>query len=202
MGHLTPAEIEEKVLAQREAFLAENKPKMMVVSPEEKRVEILVEPILSEPTVFLFGAGHVSQQVAPIAKKVHFKVVVIDDRAIFANHDRFPEADEVIVSEFEKCFSSLTIDESSYLVILTRGHLYDGVVLEQAIKTSARYIGMIGSRNKIQTLYKNLTKKGVSRETLERVHAPIGLDINSETPEEIAVSIVAELIQVRGQAAS
>ena len=162
-------------------------------------MEVLLEPISSEPTVYIFGGGHVSQQVVPLAKGVSFKVAVIDDREMFANRERFPEADEVVVSEFEKSFDHLPINDSSYIVIVTRGHLYDGVVLEQAVQTSARYIGMIGSKKKIHTLYQNLIKKGMSRETLNRVHAPIGIDINSETPEEIAVSIVAELIKVRGE---
>jgi xanthine dehydrogenase accessory factor len=162
-------------------------------------MEVLLEPIHSEPTVFIFGAGHVSQQLAPLAKGVSFKVVVIDDREMFANRERFPEADEVIVSEFEKCFDQLSIDDSSYIVIITRGHLYDGVVLEQAVKTNAHYIGMIGSKKKIHTLYQNLMRKGISKETLNKVYAPIGIKINSETPEEIAVSIVAELIKVRGE---
>jgi xanthine dehydrogenase accessory factor len=173
----------------------------MTVDLEKKKVEILMEPVVSEPTVFIFGAGHVSQQLSPMAKRVHFKVVIIDDREVFSNRDRFPEADEVIVSEFEKCFDRCVIDESSYIVVVTRGHLYDGFVLEQAIKTQARYIGMIGSRSKIQILYRNLMKKGVPKAALDRVCAPIGLDINSETPEEIAVSIAAELIKVRGEKA-
>jgi xanthine dehydrogenase accessory factor len=168
--------------------------------PGGSRVEFLVEPLCSEPTVYLFGAGHVSEQIAPLARKVQFKVVVLDDRDMFANRDRFPEADEIIVSPFETCFDRLPIDESSYIIIVTRGHLYDGVVLEQAVKTKARYIGMIGSRKKIRVLYQNLIEKGVARETLEQVRAPIGLEIHSETPEEIAVSIVAQLIQVRGEA--
>jgi xanthine dehydrogenase accessory factor len=125
--------------------------------------------------------------------------VVIDDREMFANRERFPDADEVVVSEFEKSFDHLTIDHSSYLIIVTRGHLYDGTVLEQAVKTDARYIGMIGSKKKIRTLYQNLMEKGISKKILDRVYAPIGLDINSETPEEIAVSIVAQLIKVRGE---
>jgi len=162
-----------------------------------KKMELLIEPIFSEPTVYLFGAGHVSQQVAPLAKKVHFRVVVIDDREMFANRERFPEADEVLVSEFERCFERLDMGPSSYVVIVTRGHLYDGFVLEQAIKTHASYIGMIGSKKKIHTLYQNLMKKGVPKEGLDRVYAPIGIDIDSETPEEIAVSIVAQLIKIR-----
>jgi xanthine dehydrogenase accessory factor len=192
------AELEKKILREGEAQLKEKKPKVLVFRHEDRRMEVLLEPVFSEPTVYIFGGGHISEQLAPLAKKVHFKVVVIDDREMFANRERFPEADEVIVLEFEKCFDRLNIDDSSYIIIVTRGHLYDGFVLEQAVKTNARYIGMIGSKKKIKTLYEILVKKGVSKETLNRVHAPIGLDINSETPEEIAVSIVAQLIKVRG----
>jgi len=203
IGYLSfGGDLEEKLLKESEGVLRENQPRIVVVDLEKKKLEILMEPVVSEPTVYIFGAGHVSQQLSPMVKKVHFKVVIIDDREMFANRDRFPEADDVLVSEFEKCFDRLVIDESSYIVILTRGHLYDGFVLEQAIKTHARYIGMIGSRSKIQILYKGLMKKGVPQASLDRVCAPIGLDINSETPEEIAVSIAAELIKVRGKKAS
>ena len=192
-------ELEKKILTEGEALLREKKPKVLVFRHEDRRMEVLLEPVFSEPTVYIFGGGHISEQLAPLAKKVHFKVVVVDDREMFANRERFPEADEVIVSEFEKCFDQLNIDDSSYIIIVTRGHLYDGFVLEQAVKTNARYIGMIGSKKKIKTLYEILVKKGVSKETLNRVHAPIGLDINSETPEEIAVSIVAQLIKMRAE---
>jgi xanthine dehydrogenase accessory factor len=195
-------ELEQRILKEGEVSLREKRPTAIVLSSEKKeapwkKMEILLEPISSEPTVYIFGAGHISQQLSPLAKRVQFKVVVIDDREMFANRERFPEADQVVVSEFEKCLGRLDIDPSSYIVIVTRGHLYDGAVLEQAIKTNARYIGMIGSKKKIRTLYQNLIKKGVPKETLDRVHAPIGIDINSETPEEIGVSIVAELIKVR-----
>jgi len=197
-------ELEQKILEETEALLNEKKPRVIVLGSGRKdaswkKMEVLLEPILSEPTVYIFGAGHISQQLSPLAKRVHFKVVVIDDREMFANRERFPEADEVIVSEFEECFDRFSIDESSYIVIVTRGHLYDGVVLEQAVKTNARYIGMIGSKKKIRTLYQNLMEKGLPKEALNRVHAPIGLDIHSETPEEIGVSIIAELIKARGE---
>ena len=193
---LSGVELEKKIL---EVTAKEKKPKVLVLSSENKKTEVLLEPVFSEPTVYIFGGGHISEQLAPLAKKVHFKVVVIDDREMFANQERFPEVDEVIVSEFEKCFERLNMDDSSYIVIVTRGHLYDGFVLEQALRTNACYVGMIGSKKKIKTLYQNLMKKGISKEALKRVHAPIGLEINSETPEEIAVSIVAELIKVRGE---
>jgi xanthine dehydrogenase accessory factor len=192
-------EFEKKILSEGEVLLKEKRPKVLVLSSGQRKMEVLLEPIFSEPTVYIFGGGHISEELAPLVKKVHFKVVVIDDREMFANRGRFPEVDEVIVSEFEKSFDRLNVDNSSYVVIVTRGHLYDGFVLEQAIKTNARYIGMIGSKKKIMTLYHGLMKKGISKETLKRVRAPIGLEINSETPEEIAVSIVAELIKVRGE---
>jgi xanthine dehydrogenase accessory factor len=201
---LNGEELEQRILKEGEASLREKKPRVIVIGSGRehglwKKMEILLEPISSEPTVYIFGGGHISQQLSPLAKRVQFKVVVIDDREMFANRERFPEADEVVVSEFAKCFDGLDIDPSSYIVIVTRGHLYDGSVLEQAVKTNARYIGMIGSKKKIRTLYQNLIEKGVLKETLDRVHAPIGIDISSETPEEIAVSIVAELIKVRGE---
>jgi xanthine dehydrogenase accessory factor len=208
MGFLLDGEeLEQKILKEREALLREKKPRVLVLSSDRKdapwdRMEVLLEPILSEPTVYIFGAGHISQQLSPLVKRVQFKVVIIDDREMFANRERFPEVDEVIVSEFEKCFDQLNIDDSSYIVIVTRGHLYDGFVLEQALKSNARYIGMIGSKKKIRTLYQNLMEKGIAKDALDRVHAPIGIDINSETPEEIAVSIVAELIKVRGESIS
>jgi len=196
-------ELKQRVLQESGELLKEKKPRMMILNSERKesawkKMEILLEPIFSEPTLYIFGAGHISQQLAPLAKRVQFKVVIIDDREMFANRERFPESDEIIVLDFERCFDQLHIDESSYIVIVTRGHLYDGIVLEQAVRTPARYIGMIGSKKKIQILYQNLAGKGISKEILNQVYAPIGLDINSETPEEIAISIVAELIKVRG----
>ena len=195
-------ELEGRILKEAERLLRVKKIEVMTVSSAEtahpwKTLEILLEPIISEPTVYIFGAGHISQQLVPLVKKVHFKTVVIDDREMFANRDRFPEADEIIVSDFEKSFERITIDNSSYIVIVTRGHLYDGLILEMAVKTSAHYLGMIGSKKKVQTLYQVLLKKGIPKEALDKVHAPIGLDIHSETPEEIAVSIVAQLIMER-----
>jgi xanthine dehydrogenase accessory factor len=197
-------ETERRILGEGQALFKEKRPKLIVLEAEKKdlswlRMEVLLEPVLSEPTVYVFGAGHVSLEIAPLAKRVQFKVVVIDDREMFANRERFPDADEIFVSEFERCFDRLSLDETSFVVIVTRGHLYDGFVLEQAVKTPARYIGMIGSRKKIHILYQHLMEKGIPKETLKRVHAPIGLEIHSETPEEIAVSIVAQLIQVRGE---
>ncbi|HHW43613.1 MAG TPA: XdhC/CoxF family protein, partial [Desulfotomaculum sp.] len=160
----------------------------------------LVEPVSSPHTVYLFGAGHVAQKVAWLASFVGFRTVVLDDREEFANRERFPRAEEIIVlDDFEHAMKDLPIGRDSYLVIVTRGHRYDLTVLAQALQTGAGYIGMIGSTGKREAIYRALREAGVTGEQLARVHSPIGLPIGAETPEEIAVSIVAELIKVRGE---
>ena len=160
----------------------------------------LIEPIVDRGTVFLFGAGHVSQQVAALLAPLEFACVVLDDRAEFANIRRFPTADEVIVpASFETCMAGLPVGPSSFLVILTRGHHHDETVLAQALATRAGYIGMIGSRRKRDTIYAHLREQGVAQAALDRVHCPIGLAIGAETPAEIAVSIVAELVAERAK---
>lgn len=160
-------------------------------------LEVYVEPILPQPLCYLFGAGHVNQHVSRIAASVGFATIVVDDRPRFANCERFPDAGQIHADEWEKVFATLDPGESSYLVIATRGHRDDMRVLRWAVGTRARYIGLIGSKRKVLSICKALEEEGLLREKLARVHAPIGLDIGALTPEEIAVSIVAELIAVR-----
>jgi len=159
-----------------------------------------IEPVLAAGTVSLFGAGHVSLHTAALAKSVGFDVVVLDDRAEFANRHRFPNADDVrVLASFDQAMEGLFVCADSYLVILTRGHLHDKTVLQQALKTPAGYIGMIGSRKKRDAIYRALENEGFSADDFARVHCPIGLSIGAQTPEEIAVSIVAELIHARSR---
>jgi len=160
-------------------------------------LDVFVEPIIAIPTLYLFGGGHVSLQIARIAQMVGFKIVVIDDRPAFANKERFPMADETRVEDLYTVFERLKIDDQSYIVAVTRGHQHDEPVIEQAIRTEARYIGMIGSKRKISRMWKKLIERGADKARLAQVHAPIGLEIGADTPEEIAVSIVAQLIQSR-----
>ncbi len=161
---------------------------------------IWVEPLTGQNVLYIFGAGHVSKETAALAAQVGFYCVVLDDRPEFANKDRFPGPVETqVIAGFEDCFQDLQVNGNDYLVILTRGHLFDKIVLEQALKTDACYVGMIGSRHKRNTIFKALLDQGYSRKDIDRVHSPIGLEIGAETPEEIAVSIVAELIQVRAR---
>jgi xanthine dehydrogenase accessory factor len=157
----------------------------------------LVEQIRPLRTVLIFGAGHVSQQVAPLCERVGFRVVVLDDRAEFANHTRFSAETEIQVLDSFAEWAGLVVDENCYIVILTRGHIHDKTVLGLALQTSAGYIGMIGSRRKRDKIYQALRDEGITQEQIARVHSPIGLDIGAETPEELAVSIVGELIQRR-----
>jgi len=157
----------------------------------------LVEPLREGGTVYIFGAGHVSQKIAPLSESVGFKTVVLDDRTDFANRERFPEPIEVRVIDSFKMLPQLEIDDNSYLVILTRGHLFDRHVLEQVLRSGAAYVGMIGSRTKRDLTYDEMVAEGFTREELSRVFCPIGTAIGAETPEELAVSIVGELIKVR-----
>lgn len=160
-------------------------------------MDVFVEPILSPPTLYIFGGGHIALSLAKIGKIIGLRVVVIDERPEFASRDRFPEVDEIIFSDFVEVFPKLRMDKSSYVVIVTRSHLSDKAVLEWAMTTEAAYIGMIGSKRKVNTIFENLRSRGISDDSLKNVHAPIGLDISAETPEEIAVSILAEIIKIR-----
>jgi xanthine dehydrogenase accessory factor len=160
-------------------------------------LDIFVEPVLPPALLYIFGAGHVSISLYRIAKSAGFDVTVVDDREAYANRERFPEAKEIIAEDFDQAMARLVPNESAYLVIVTRGHRDDMRVLRWAVQTRARYIGMIGSKRKTITIFRELTKEGLAAELFERVHAPVGLDIGAITPEEIAVAITAELIAVR-----
>lgn len=167
---------------------------------DEEGAWFLVEQVLRPKTVAIFGAGHVSQSTARLAAEVGFRVVVADDRKEFANRERFPSAHEIFVLKgFESALSEFPVDSDTFVVIVTRGHLYDKEVLSQALGTDADYIGMIGSRRKREAVYAALKKEGITDTQLRRVCSPIGLSIGAETPEEIAVSIVAELIAHRAK---
>jgi len=160
-------------------------------------MDAFVEPLAKPPTVVLCGAGHLSYDIARYAKSVHFRVIVYDERREYANRERFPDADDIIAEDFGHIFDKVRIDEDSYIVIVTRGHKCDEIVLEQAVRTEARYIGMIGSKRKTLMLLQKLVERGIPKELLDRVYAPIGLSIGAVTPQEIALSIVCELVKIR-----
>ena len=159
-----------------------------------------VDIIVNRGVLYIFGAGHISREVNDLAARVGFMTVVLDDRVEYANKERFKKPAEVVVlKSFEDCFEGLTLDGDSYVVIVTRGHKCDKVVLEQALRSKVGYIGMIGSIRKRDAIYKALLSEGFAPEELQGVHCPIGMKIDTETPAEIAVSIVGELIDVRAK---
>lgn len=165
---------------------------------DAKKPESFIADFDAKATAFIFGAGHVGQALEPILRYVNFTTKVIDDRPDFANRERFPEADEVVVIDsFLDAYQGMETDENSYIIIVTRGHSGDYDVLKQTLKRQTAYIGMIGSRSKVAEVYRMLREDGFSQEDLDRVYSPIGTDIFAETPEEIAISITGEMIKVR-----
>jgi len=158
----------------------------------------VIDPLPKSGTVVLIGGGHVSKEVAKLAAYVDFEVVVCDDRREFSNRERFPMARAThVIKDFKDLFQIMGQGEDYYLLIVTRGHSYDRDALAQALRTPARYIGMIGSRSKRDITYSRLREQNFSDADFARVHCPVGISIGSETPEEIAVSILAELIAAR-----
>jgi len=163
-------------------------------------LDIFVEPVLPPAVLYLFGAGHVAINLYKVARNAGFEVVVADDREAYANRERFPEAREIFAEDFDRAMARISPAEASYIVIATRGHRDDMRILRWAVQTPARYVGMIGSRRKTITIFKELQQEGIAAERFNRVHAPVGLDIGAVTPEEIAVAIAAELIAIRRHA--
>ncbi len=161
------------------------------------RMQVFIEPIEGTPVLCLFGAGHVAQPLARMAKACGFRVEVADDRIKFANAERFPEADAIVVDDFAAAAARMTLGPSSYAIVVTRGHKGDAEALQAVLGRGLRFVGLLGSRPKVVHIFAALEERGVSRQELARVHAPLGLEIGAQTPEEIAVSILAEMIAVR-----
>jgi xanthine dehydrogenase accessory factor len=208
LGTIGGGGLEAQVIKEAVKVIKQGKPKRLhrslTASEAEEEgmvcggdLEVFIEPILTPPALYIFGGGHIALALAKMGKLVGFNITVIDDRAEFAHAGRFPEADVILAEDFTKSFPRLKIEKSSYIVIVTHGHRHDEVVLEWAVGTPAKYIGMIGSKTKNETVFTHLRARGIPQKQLDRAHAPIGLEIEAQTPEEIAVSILAELIKVR-----
>ena len=161
------------------------------------RMQVFIEPIEGTPVLCLFGAGHVAQPLARMAKACGFRVELADDRVKFANAERFPEADAIVVDDFVAAAGRMTLGPNTYAIVVTRGHKGDGEALQAVLGRGLRFVGLLGSRPKVVHIFAALEEKGVPREELARVHAPLGLEIGAQTPDEIAVSILAEMIAVR-----
>lgn len=158
---------------------------------------ILLEPYFPEPQLIVLGGGHIAKPLVEFAAKVGFQVTVVDDRLSFANAGRFPLAEKVICESFEKCFKVLNLNNSSFVVIVTRGHKHDMFCLKETLKYNTAYVGMIGSKRRINIVNEQLLSEGYNQEKIQKVNAPIGVEIDAVTPEEIAVSILAQVISFR-----
>ena len=163
----------------------------------EGAVWVFMDAVQPRPTLLIAGAGHVGQALCHLGKWLGFDVAIVDDRADFASEERLPEADEIIIGDIAEELRKYPVDHLTYAVIVTRGHQHDEEALHSVVESNARYVGLIGSRRKIKLIYDDLRDLGIPEERLAKVYAPIGLDINSKTVPEIAVSIAAQLIQVR-----
>jgi xanthine dehydrogenase accessory factor len=161
------------------------------------QLNIFVEPVIPQPQAFIFGGGHVSKSISKIATIAGFSTIIVDNREAFANPERFPEAEATYAEEYEDVFPKLPVTASSYLIIVTRGHRDDMRVLRWAVTTQARYIAMIGSKRKTISVIHELEHEGFPRDAFERIFAPMGLEIGAQSPEEIAIAVVAEMIAVR-----
>lgn len=161
------------------------------------KVLVFIEPVLPQPHLIILGAGHVGKALAAAAKLTGFRVSIIDDRPEFSNHENIPAADACLVASFSGCLSRTYVDERTFIVIATRGHQHDFDAVVAALRTSASYVGLLGSRRKKAVLFKKLLADGFSEHEAARVITPVGLSIGAVTPEEIAVSIMAQIIELR-----
>lgn len=186
-----------RVLADARQCLHQRRPQLLSYEEGESRLEVFVEVQRRPPTLVIVGAGHVALPLAQLGKMIDFEVVVLDDRPSYANKKRFPMADRVLAQPFAETLRHWPIDEDTYLVLVTRGHSHDVESLLEIIDSPARYIGMIGSKRRIKAVFELLEKeKGIDPARFDRIYAPIGLDIGAESPTEIAIAVMAEIINV------
>jgi xanthine dehydrogenase accessory factor len=200
------ARILQAIVRGSVAILNDEKSKLVAIEiPDGGKLQVFFEVMLEPPKLIVVGAGHIAVPLVQIAKVLDFHVTVIDDRLLYANRERFPAADKVLVGDMAQMLKEMTLTPSCYIVLITRGHKYDEPCLREILHSKAKYIGMIGSKRRIKACFQRFRdEEKITEEVIERVYAPIGLDIATETPPEIALSILAEVIKVRrgGKAAS
>jgi len=204
-----PVELAKRAMAQIAARTADGVPALIEISEtgganpvthieSTGAPRLFLDPITGAQRLVIAGAGHIAQPLARLASILGFHVTVIDDRAAFASRDRFPTADAIVVKSFAEAIADINLDRHCYLVSVTRGHSFDEEVVRAALARSrGAFIGMIGSRRRVKATLDRIAESGIARERLDEVHAPIGVDIGAETPEEIAIAIIAEIIRER-----
>jgi xanthine dehydrogenase accessory factor len=206
-GTLGGGDLEKKVIEEAMNVIKQGRPKIasFTLDIEEGKLDMMcggkldiyIEPILPEAKLIIFGAGHISRSIAPLMRGAGFQVSVVEDSPDLLQKDKFPETQDLILTDMEQFARDLPPDSQTYIVLLSRGFSRDKAILSQLIQKDFKYIGMIGSQRKIRTMEEELEKQGVPREAFSKLHAPVGLDIGAETPEEIAISIAAEIIAAK-----
>jgi xanthine dehydrogenase accessory factor len=195
-----PPDILEKAFKLAKITKNDGKCRLVNDKKSDGEIQFFAEKILPAQEAIIFGAGHISQALAEILNKLNFNITIIDDNRNFANSKKFPLADNIICREFNESFKILgEITSNSYVFIMTRGHLYDFLCLKNIFNYDPSYIGMIGSKKRVEKVKEKLLEAGIPREKFSSLHAPIGLDMSAETPEEIAISIAAQVIAVKNQ---
>jgi xanthine dehydrogenase accessory factor len=207
VGTVGGGELENRTIEEARQVAREGTPRIIthsLVDPSRGdagvcggEVQVFIEPITPPPTLLILGAGHVGRALAHLARWMGYRVVVTDDRADLCTHDFIPDADEFVVGPVTEALSKIRVDSQTYVASVTRGYLFDVDALPVLLDSPAPYIGVIGSLRRWTMALNDLRAKGVSDEALARIHAPIGLELQAETPEEIAVSIMAEIVMVR-----
>lgn len=195
-GSLGRSDLDRLVADMSGAVFAGGRPRLETLELEEGSVTVFLEPVLAEPDIVILGGGHVGQKVAALADLTGYRVTVVDDRPEFANEALYPPGSKVICESFTSALKRIRVTATTFVVIVTRGHRYDMECLREMALSGAAYIGMIGSRHRVKIVLEQLREEGIPAAALDRIHAPIGLDIGAETPAEIAVSIMAEIIKV------
>lgn len=205
VGSVGGGEMEARVIEAAKESIREGKPRYldMTLSDEGRgdplicggEIEIFVEPLVAAPTLIIVGAGHIGTACAELGKFLGFRVVMVDDRAELLKHEKLPTADELHAGDMAAELHNLEITPQTYIVLVTRAHTTDAPVLREIIDKPAAYIGMLGSKRRVLTVFEMLKQEGIAEEAFQRVHAPIGIPIGAETPQEIAVSIMAQVIQ-------
>ena len=200
LGSLGPAGLDQGAIEILDVALRDPRARdgLRTLEGPDGPVELFVEVRRAVQELVVVGAGHIAQPMAHLGALLGFKVTVLDDRPDFATRERFPDADRLLRADFSDPFADVRLHERSHLLLVTRGHKYDYECLVRALRTdpAPAYIGMIGSRRRVRATYVQLIDEGIEHELIDRIHAPVGLDIGAETPEEIAVSVAAELVML------
>jgi len=203
VGTIGGGAIEKKIIDEAMTLMAGAEPKLLRYNLEEVgmscggAMSIFLEPLIQAPDLIIFGAGHIGSALSRIGKMLEFTVTVVDNRPEFASKERLPQTNRVMALDYHNALKELVFSDKTFLVILTHRHVHDFEILQYCVKQPFRYLGMIGSRNKVAKCFQQLRDKGIDEGTLKKIHAPIGIDIGANKPAEIALSIAAELVAVR-----